>query len=32
KEFWSQLEKFGIYLPGGLGDDFRKIEAWKEVA
>ncbi|EXL68059.1 hypothetical protein FOPG_15856 [Fusarium oxysporum f. sp. conglutinans race 2 54008] len=30
KEFWPQLEKFGIYLPGSLGDNFRKVKAWKE--
>ncbi|KAH8654787.1 cytochrome P450 [Ilyonectria robusta] len=30
KEFWPQLEKFGIYLPGGLGNNFRKVKAWKE--
>ncbi|KAL6702809.1 hypothetical protein ACN47E_000895 [Coniothyrium glycines] len=30
KEFWPQLEKYGIYLPGGLGDNFRKVKEWKE--
>ncbi|KAH7237923.1 cytochrome P450 [Fusarium solani] len=30
KEFWPQLESFGIYVPGGLGDNFRKVKAWKE--
>lgn len=31
KEFWPQLEKYGVYLPGGLGDNFRKVREWKEV-
>ncbi|KAH6983962.1 cytochrome P450, partial [Ilyonectria destructans] len=30
KEFWPQLEQFGIYLPGSLGNNFRKVKAWKE--
>lgn len=30
KEFWPQLEKFGIYLPGGIGNNFRKVREWKE--
>ncbi|KAI8722924.1 hypothetical protein NCS52_00437900 [Fusarium sp. LHS14.1] len=30
KEFWPQLEKIGIYLPGALGENFRKVKAWKE--
>lgn len=32
KEFWPQLEKYGIYLPGGLGDNFRQVKAWKDVS
>ncbi|UPK92449.1 hypothetical protein LCI18_003384 [Fusarium solani-melongenae] len=30
KEFWPQLENIGIYLPGSLGANFRKVKAWKE--
>ncbi|KAL5313449.1 hypothetical protein ACEPPN_019182 [Leptodophora sp. 'Broadleaf-Isolate-01'] len=24
------MEKFGIYLPGSVGDNFRKVKAWKD--
>ncbi|KAH9213498.1 cytochrome P450 [Leptodontidium sp. 2 PMI_412] len=30
KEFLPQMEKFGIYLPGSVGDNFRKVKAWKD--
>ncbi|KAL7653030.1 cytochrome P450 [Aspergillus phoenicis ATCC 13157] len=29
KEFFPQLDRWGVYVPGYVGDYFRKVQAWK---
>lgn len=32
KEFFPQLDRWGVYVPGYVGDYFRKVQAWKNVS